>query len=242
VRQPLGSSRKHLLFWLSWIACSLVIMVAGIGYFLRENQRYASLVREGQPAVGVVIDKETDSDEDSTTYFVTYSFDAPISSGSEPLLDRTSVSANIYESLQVGQQVDVVFLPANPRVSRLQADLSPPDLLFPLFLGGFGMIFILIGGTFLLKAIGDLNEFGRLERLGLLTEGLAFDLWSETDSEGASTYMVAYAYEIPTPRGYKCIACAEINAKAYQNLELGDRPRVKYLPNDPETSMLVDYR
>ena len=33
-----------------------------------------------------------------------------------------------------------------------------------------------------------------------------------------------------------------INAEAYQSLGLGDRPRIKYLSNDPETSLLVDYR
>jgi len=240
--QPLGSSRKRLLFWLVWGIFSLTFMMAGIGFYLREHQRYAHLMRDGQAVAGVVIDKETDKDEDSINYYIEYSFDAPLNGVDGPYVERTHVSSNIYETLTVGQQVDVVYLAKNPKISRLQADLSPPDLLFPLFIGGIGMIFILIGGTFFLKAAGDLNELGRLERRGLLTEGLVFDLWSETDSEGDSTYMVAYAYQIPTPRGYKCITRAEINTNAYQKLELGDRPRVKYLPNDPETSILVDYR
>jgi hypothetical protein len=135
-----------------------------------------------------------------------------------------------------------IFILIGLGIYLLKADLYPPNLVFPLFLGGMGLLFTLIGVSSLTNAVTGLKNLDKLDRRGLVTDAVLYDKWMDSDSDGDSAYTVAFAFEIPTPRGPSRITRAEVNAKAYRALDLGDHTRVKYLPHDPDSSLLLDYR
>jgi hypothetical protein len=236
-RPSLGGMRSRLFLAIFWTAFSLLFIVIGVDSYLRARYYYSSLLRDGQHAQGEVTGVIVDRDAEPVRYFIEYRYQTSVGGELAVYSDQAQVPSTMADALHVGQPVDVIYLPAAPAVSGLDGALAPPDLVFPLVMGGVGLLFVLIGAYIFKNAFAGLSILSRLERHGLETEAVVFDKWQED----GSSYL-AYAFEISTPRGPQRITRAEANSKAYQKLALGDRTRVKFLPNDPESSLLVEYR
>lgn len=237
-----GVLRKQMTLALIWTLLSFILVAVGFGVYLRQQRDYNLLLNQGVMTTGVIADLDVDHKNDQTTYTIRYRFTAQIKEAPVEFEKHIVVSASQYASIGIGQKVEVVYLPSNPEVSTLKTELRPPDSLFPAAVGGIGLLLMAVGAKQLGNSMGALRALRKVERLGLAAQAVIYDKWSETSLSGSPLYLVAFAYEVPTPRGPLRITRAEVNPKAYRELGLGERVQVKYLPNDPETSFLVEYR
>lgn len=231
--------RFYLTLFLSLF--SFLLMVMGLNDYLRLFHQYSSLNNQGNMAVGVVTDLEVEQGNNARFYRIVYQFMAPVGGVYTGFNAQARVPADLYPSLGVGQEIEIIYLPANPLISFPKAALKPPTVTFPLLFISVGAVLMFIGISQFNRARAVLAERKKVERQGLTTEAVIFDKWSETNVVGDRLDLIAYAYEISTPRGPQRITRAEVNPKAHRALGLGDHAKVKYLPNDPEASFLVDY-
>jgi hypothetical protein len=145
----------------------------------------------------------------------------------------------LYDSLEKGQQVNVIYAVSDPKVSDLEADISPPSWILLLGFGGMGLLFTLIGLWMVASSIEGIYQHRQLRKSGRITQGVIFDCWEESDSDSTS-YLVAYAFK--PHQGRQWTTRAEYNSSAYKALRPGKPVKVRYLPENPKICQLVDYR
>jgi len=225
----LESSGCGLIFGLFWTLFSFIFVVAGVGFYISGYQKYDRLVREGVPGSATIIKLEIDDSGDSTSYFVYYQFLAAVQGKFSRFDARESVSSAIYRSLKVEQEIEILWAESDPTISTIKAEFKPPDLLFSLIFSGMGGLFVLIGLAVMygsLKAQGQLRD---LRARGREVSGFIFERWKDKDSDGDSTYFVAFAFKVNS----QIITRAEQNKALYDRYQVGDSLMVRYLPDDP---------
>lgn len=237
VQQPLGSSGCalviELVFALFWTLFSAIFPVVGLGFYINETNDYLQLSREGVIVPGIVLEMQIDESSDSTSYDVDYQFTAPVNGDPTRFADSESVSASYFNTLRVGQQIQVRYAASNPKLSILEAEFGPPSLVLPVVFGGMGGLFVLIGLAILVSSISGIFYVNALRLRGQQTQGFIFDRWQDTDSDGDTTCFVAYCFHADTPKGEQLITRAEQNRDLYQRCEIGNSVIVRYLPGNP---------
>lgn len=232
-----------VVFGLFWTLFSLVFVVAAAALVIREQQVFTLLSSEGQPAQGVVTDRQVDDSDDSTTYTIFYRYSAPVQGTPRVFEQEQSVPYELYAALRVGEVVPVIFAATQPNVARLKADFHAPELLGPLLMGLIGLLFVVIGLFMLAGAIVSLQDYFRLRRSGLETSAVVFERWEDRDSDGDVQCQVAYAFRAPLPDGtLGLLTHAETHRQAYLATQTGSTITVRYLPEDPSTSQIVRFR
>ncbi|MFZ5881918.1 MAG: DUF3592 domain-containing protein [Chloroflexota bacterium] len=237
VQQPLGNSGfmlvLELVFALVWTLFSAIFPVVGVGFYINETNDYRQLSQEGVIVPGIVLEMQIDESSDPTSYDVDYQFTAPVNGDSTRFADSESVSAGYFNTLQVGQQIQVRYAASNPQLSVLEAEFGPPSLVLPIVFGGIGGLFVLIGLVILVSSISGIFYINALRLRGQQTKGIIFDRWQDTDSDGDTTCFVAYCFHADTPKGEQLITRAEQNRDLYQRCEIGNSVIVRYLPGNP---------
>jgi hypothetical protein len=103
---------------INWLALALggglglVDLLISAGFFV-QWRKARRLDEEGQIVSVKVIDLYSDSDSESTSYYVAYQLP-----GTQPF--RHSVSGKVYKSLEVGSHITVRYIPGNPGVFRIE--------------------------------------------------------------------------------------------------------------------------
>jgi hypothetical protein len=229
-----------ILFGIFWTLFSAVFVVIGIGTYFNEHTRYDRLTREGQTTQGIISDKEVDDSGDSTSYYIDYRFKANYQGKSQIFNDRASVSSTNYNSTEIGQKIEVIYAASDPNISALKVDLKPPSLLIPVCFGGMGGLFVFIGLGTVLGAVRASIQTDRLNQNGQTTQGSLTERWTEKDSDGDTTYLVAYTFTAQAEDGTSHqVNRSEYNRQAYHTLKEGDAVTVRYLPGNPETCQLI---
>ena len=86
-----------------------------------------------------------------------------------------------------------------------------------------------------------IGRFLRLRSKGLFAQAVIFDRWEKIDSEGI-TYYVAYAFKVSSPEtGKKIISNAQQSIQAYKKLKIGEKVRVRFLPDNPQICQMTDF-
>jgi hypothetical protein len=228
-----------LLFAIPWTLCILLGFFVFGSHFLNEFINYARLSNEGVTVQGTVINLVVDSSDDSTVYNVSYRFSAPANGDYTAHDDIDSISESVYKKLEIGGNVDVIYVKSDPKISAIEADWGPPDLwalafVFTIEFAGlaFGVWMLKIGFT-----AG--SNFLNLRSKGEETQATIFDTWEESSSDSTS-YYVAYVYQVPQ-FGKQIFTNAEQSMQAYKKLNIGDRVPSRYLPDDPKIAKLTGF-
>jgi hypothetical protein len=215
---------------LIWTLFSSIFVIAGVGFFFNEQNVYTRLSKEGLPATATITQLEVDDSGDSTSYLVYYQFRAPVNGDLSRFEDHESVSSSLYSSLTVEQQIEILYAASDPSLSAIKAEFGPPSIWFSLAFVGMGGLFVLIGLGLLYSAVRGMYQSNLLRSDGQPARAYVFDRWTDTDSDGDTTYFVAFAFK--TSSG-QLISHAEQNQKLYQKYQVGDSLEVRYLPNTP---------
>lgn len=240
---PYNGNGCSLIFAIVWTSFSFLFVVVGIGFYRNQRQEYNLLRQEGLLATGTITELVIDDDGDSTSYDVYYRFTAQVGGTGRVLDQWQSVSKKEFESFRVGEQVQIIYAPSDPTISRLQAVFGPPDLVLPLCFGGMGSLFTLIGVALFLGSLRGLTTHGGLVLRGKITEAVVFDKWTEEDADGDAVKIIGYAFRATKIDGLlTTIAHAEINPKAYHQLAIGDQALVRYQQDKPDICRLENIR
>jgi len=231
VSPSLESSGCGLVFGLFWTLFSAIFVVAGLGFYISGIQEYNRLTREGIPAWATITELEIDDSGDSTSYYVHYQYRARVQGDLTRFEDQDSVSGSFYRSLQVGQQVEILYAESDPALTAIKAEFEPPSLLFSLIFSGMGSLFVLIGLALMYGALKAQSQLRALRARGRQAQAFIFDRWKDKDSDGDSTYFVAFAFKVDS----QTITRAEQNKVLYDKYQVGDSLTVRYLPDDPNT-------
>jgi hypothetical protein len=148
-----------LPFGLVWTAFALIFLVAGVGFYLNERKAYNVLTQEGVSSVARVtlLYQDTDS-EDNTTYYVGYQYTAPIAGEPTVLTAQQSVPEELYQRLENGMQVEILYAASQPSLSEIKASFGPPGLTPLICIGGMGLLFTGIGIVLVVSALSSMGR------------------------------------------------------------------------------------
>jgi hypothetical protein len=230
VSPSLESSGCGLIFGLFWTLFSAVFVIFGLGFTISSQQEYNRLVQEGISVLADITELEIDDSGDSTSYYVHYQYRARVQGDLSRFEDQDSVSASFFRSLQVGQQIEILYAESDPKVTAIKSEFEPPSLLFSLIFSGMGGLFLLIGLAMIYGAFKAQVQLRQLRSQGRQTQGFVFDRWKDKDSDGDPTYFVAFAFKV----NFEIITRAEQNKILYDKCQIGDPLIVRYLSDDPQ--------
>ena len=130
----------------------LLFAGTGASMWLHDARAIRSLRTEGATAHGTVLRKSIHADRsgggDDTGFHVSYRFRSP--PGNE-FTDSAGVTFATWQQLKPGGTVNVVYLPADPAIHRVEGQQQ--DVMLPAIFGGIGSVFVLIGGLMLVWSL-----------------------------------------------------------------------------------------
>ena len=131
------------------IMTSLILLGLGGFLFFRDNRHQSdlALLQEGLRAPATITDLWVVEGEDSDTYRVGFAFTA-VQQGEEVRFEglRKTVTFDTYQSLSVGDTVEVVYPADNPAQARLALEFNQ-EFLQARFTRDRTLVLILIGAT-----------------------------------------------------------------------------------------------
>ena len=141
-----GSTGCNIFFGIIWTLFSAIFVFAGIGFYVQQDRIYDLLSQEGVKTQAVITDKyiSTDSDGDDT-FYIYYQYQVSINGDPTQLDAQQNVSRSLYNQLEQGQTVEILYAPSQPETSQLMADFGPPDIILPLIFVCMGSLFVMIG-------------------------------------------------------------------------------------------------
>lgn len=228
-----------MLFGIGWTLFSLFFMVMVVGVYVRDAREYRLLAAEGVFVTGAVTDLDVSSDEDGSTYYVTYSYRARALHGDLAVYSqRDRVSEAFYNSLRENAPVKVRYAPSDPNVAVLEANHAAPNVWFFVFMVAFSGLFVLIGLGLLYGAFNSALKALRLQESGQFAEGVIFDLWDDTDSDGDRHYYVGYEFRAAPTGGLTQTyqQGQRVDKAVYRTLQRGQAVRVRYWREDPDVN------
>ncbi|MDZ4721760.1 MAG: DUF3592 domain-containing protein [Roseiflexaceae bacterium] len=157
----------------------------------------------GQPITGVVTDLAEDSDSNESSYYVTYSYEAPLANSKTlPLQHKEPVAQELYQRLERGAMIELRYLPDQPGVVRLANNINSSAVNVVL-LGVFLLVWI-VGFCGLplylaLRLIKAWRKERHLAQDGRLIMGEVIAFSGNLDSD--DDYSVELRYRFHSPQG-----------------------------------------
>jgi len=153
--------RINVNFWIVWTGFSAFWMIL-VGYltissYIQQTTEYELLAQEGIWVEGEVVNRreeisyDDDDGDTRTTYYAVYRFAIPDETlhGDKRLLEiEKSVSYNIYNQVEKGGNVEIIYAPNTPEIFRQKEAFQPPtrlDLALTFCVPLFGLPFFLLG-------------------------------------------------------------------------------------------------
>lgn len=162
-----------------------------MGWAFQEQFTRRQLNMTGVVTTATVTRLEIDSDDDSTSYYVTYRYTV----NDQVYTPRTSIPQDIYRTLGEGQTVDIRYLPNDPATSRLTSITTNVEWL-PFVIGA---VFVLIGGGVNILVGQAEKEQKALRAAGQLVVGEITSFSTSRDSD--NDLLVSYDYRFRRPDG-----------------------------------------
>ncbi|MFQ3662264.1 MAG: DUF3592 domain-containing protein [Chloroflexaceae bacterium] len=218
-----------------WI--SLWLLVPGIYLLWQMVVGFIDmrLLNEGIVTTATITDLQVRSEDDTRSYHVSYQFQASVKGNATLVQGHDQISQTLFERLEQGQPIEIVYWSVNPSFSAVRAELQPVPSRLIWLAGSIGGALILLVLGILLIVFGMLSDWRSLKRRGIPARGVVFRKWSHTDSDGDTNYYVSYAFTANIPgKGNRLIARTELNNKElYDSVTEGDELMVLYLPSRP---------
>ena len=193
------------------------------------------LLREGEIAEGVILNRHKESGEEGETYRVEYQLRPLLKDKSSPALHRNQavVDGDTYSSLRPRSKVLIRYLPAAPEINRLdQHQPLSGDLvtLFVIAIGSVGLICVVI------QSLQGLHHVILLACRGRQAMAQVVDKWVE-DGGFTNNYYVSYRFKADPSLSFVHYA-AEDNDTAYYKLSVNDHAMVRFVPDRPDICRL----
>jgi hypothetical protein len=230
-----------LIFGIPWTIFSVIFLVLVLGVSIREQKLFDRLKIEGLTAQAVITNLEVEDSDDSTSYYVDYRFTVPFNGEVQTYEHYASVSQSVYQPLETGGRVEILYAASDPGVSTVKAQFGPPNLLAPIIGGGMSLLFTGIGLAMIISGFRSGFHFLQLRLQGQFTQAVVFDRWEEPASDGNSYYVAYVFYAYPDQTGRKVVTNAQSGYRAYQKLRIGMQVKVRYLPNTPQVCQMADF-
>jgi len=194
------------------------------------------LLREGEIAEGVILNRHKESGEEGETYRVEYQLGPLLNGKASPALHRNqaAVDRETYSSSRRRSKVLIRYLPAAPEINRL--DGQQPLIDYLVFLLLFGLLFAL-PFVILVTSLQNLHDVILLACRGRQVMAQVIARWEEDDGVNATRRCVSYRFEANPSRRFVHYA-AEENYTAYHKLSVNDHVMVRFVPDRPEICRL----
>jgi hypothetical protein len=172
----------------------LVVAILSLVFVFREIFVIRlTLVSEGVPTIGTYIDRDIESTGDGTFYSLIYNYTV------DDHVYRRSYSTNkqFYDSTEIGDTIQIRYLPNNPNISRTVVELEQPPhsgMIFGTVWSLIVLVFIYLG---LQKKI-PVYLHGQLIN-GQLIDGEITDIWSDTQT-AHNSYVIIVRYKFVEPQ------------------------------------------
>jgi len=140
-----GMSKFLLIFGAGWTVFSLIFVMIGILIIGGESYTYNQLMQDGKLTQAMITRLNISTSDESTGYYVTYEFKAPVNGDPAPFSNTEWVPEAFYNSLRVEQRVEVIYLASDPTTVRLKSQFTQPSATAGWFFVGLGGFFLLIG-------------------------------------------------------------------------------------------------
>ncbi|HSA61105.1 MAG TPA: DUF3592 domain-containing protein [Nitrospiraceae bacterium] len=166
--------RRSFLLWFGTIFLGVGLMAMYFAMDLwRTHQHFEQEAVSVQATIlSKSLEKASREGNPRTRYLVTYRF-APTGN---PEIDKTSeVSVDEWERLDEGSPLPVRYLPSDPTTTQLD---GRGEWWEPLMLGGFGVLFSLIGIVIAWSDLRHVLLVRRLSQQGLPAEGTIRNVWA----------------------------------------------------------------
>lgn len=165
-----------------FILIGLVIALFGVS----EMQRYRALAANGVMTTAVVQDKSTSTDDDGTSYYITYTF---TTSDNRTRSSTQSVSEGRYNRIEYGQRIDVLYDPGNPGNVRIDGTNDIGMSVGILAFAGFWELFCVVIFGAVLRGMWMQR---RLVRRGVVLPGRIVQVESFEDSDDDFNIRVSF--------------------------------------------------
>jgi hypothetical protein len=194
------------------------------------------LLREGEITEGVILNRHEESDEEGETYWVEYQLGPLLKDKSSPALHRNkaAVDRDTYSSSRRRSKVLIRYLPAAPKINRL--DKQQPLIGYLVALPFFGLFFTL-SLVLVVTSLQNLLDAILLACRGRQAMAQVVARWEEDDGVNATRHCVSYRFEANPSRRFVHYA-AEDNDTAYHKLSVNDHVMVRFVPDRPEICRL----
>ena len=194
------------------------------------------LLREGEIAEGVILNRHKESGEEVETYWVEYQLGPLLKDKSSPALHRNqaAVDRDTYSSSRRRSKVLIRYLPAAPKINRL--DGQQPLIGYLVTLPFFGLFFTL-SLALVVTSLQKLHDVILLACRGRQVMAQVIARWEEDDGVNATRRCVSYRFEANPSRRFFHYA-AEDNATAYHKLSVNNHVMVRFVPDRPEICRL----
>jgi hypothetical protein len=191
-RKLVGSSIGSL------ILLSIVgLICAGLGlgltaYAINEQTLQDSLAQNGIVKLAIVTDGHVTRGR-STSYYLTYTYDAEVNGEFETFTREESVSSTLYNKSDIGDRISIRYLSSDPGTARA-VDEPFRGIVFV----GIGAVFVLLGAYVMLSHARQYRRDRRLENDGQIVSGTILN--SSTRGRG-NKRQLHVQYEFHSPYG-----------------------------------------
>lgn len=178
-----------MLFMIPFVLAGIFV----IGLAVSTGVQWWQLRTVGASVDAVVTGFDTSSDDDGTTYYLLYRFEARDERSYE---GRASVSSDMYRATNEGDRIRIRYLPGDPRTNRLESDISgiPVEV-------GFLTLFSVCWNVFVIGMFGSMlaqsGKLARLARSGQRVDGTIVNISGSEDSDGDLSVTLHYTFTSP---------------------------------------------
>jgi hypothetical protein len=199
------------------------VLAGGIYFQWQVSTRSWRLQSEGVKTWATVLEKRVDEDSDGDdTYYLRYRWTLADGKGTRREVE-SQVSDPVYQAVEAGQPIEVIYVPGSPEIVKVTADYHPEQQNFwPIGVGlGVGLVFFLLMGL-------DLDAYLKGLRLQAQGQEILVPLLEcyIISDEGTSYHVV---YELP---GVGKV-CTSVSKKDYERVTVGTTVALRYLPENP---------
>ena len=193
------------------------------------------LLREGEIAEGVILNRHKESGEEGETYRVEYQIGPLLKDKSSPALHRNQavVDGDTYSLSRPRSKVLIRYLPAAPKINRLDQQQPLIGDLARLF---FAAIFAVGSSVQVIQYLQILYNIILLACRGRQAMAQVVDKYL-ADGGDRNCHYVLYRFEVEQSPSFVHYA-VEDNYTAYQNLSVNDHVMVRFVPDRPEICRL----
>lgn len=186
--RPASLSNRGCSFCLLVLMLLLLIGIAMVGGAYIQYQEFLRLRQVGVVTDGQMIERRYSTSDDSTTYYLTYRFQA----AEKTYTREQSVKKGRYNRFERGGHLEILYDPQNPHLSRIQGTNNPPTF-FMLF--GVGWMIVMLG--VFAGFIHGYRQNNKLCKEGFIVYGQIEQIKGQKDSDGDLQITLEYRFISP---------------------------------------------